>query len=68
MSYAFTCPTCGSHEFGTSGNQGYCHGHMLLPSGAYQKCIYSWSRSKDAELFPSLLVDIGKTDVATSIK
>jgi len=44
----FTCPKCGCHNFGSSGNFddnsaiGHCHGEL--------GCNYTWNRSMDEEL------------------
>lgn len=58
----FTCPKCGSHEFGTSldmsaldddsRHTGHCHGAVgQMPS--VRVCGFSWKRSDDASYFKS---------------
>lgn len=62
MTHSFTCPTCGSHKYGSSGctgpttqMTGHCHGYIRQPDGSQRVCSYSWPRTKDAELHPGLL-------------
>jgi hypothetical protein len=57
----FTCPTCGSHAFGTGDNIGYCHGSTMAQAqtmGRHEtvtpaRCTFSWPRSveSDAKVF-----------------
>lgn len=54
-SQEFTCPRCGSHEFGTSGihandwpgdAEGMCHGYL-----GERICRFIWRRKDDALYF-----------------
>ncbi len=51
----FTCPECGSHNFGTSGCTGpedqmvrHCHGYIREGDG-YQSCRFEWPIAEDAK-------------------
>ena len=45
----FTCPSCGSHAFGTAdfGRTGHCNGYQ----GLGQPCRFTWQRVDDALYF-----------------
>jgi hypothetical protein len=59
----FTCPTCGSHAFGTQMTEppgtGHCHGYAQAQplgrheTGAVTPCAFSWLRTpaEDAKVF-----------------
>lgn len=51
---SFTCPCCGSHEFGSSNCTGpgpmvrHCHGYAEA-DGGFRSCDYSFPQSEDAD-------------------
>lgn len=63
----FTCPKCGSHEFGTAtkgftagmtdeqwvaASTGMCHGYTGGPHpGTFKSCGFTWSRVDDDRYF-----------------
>lgn len=56
----FTCPQCGSHEFGSSDPgkpdemRGHCHGTWTDAQGADRNCSFSWPRTEDSKYFKGL--------------
>lgn len=56
----FTCPQCGSNQFGTyypghgtQGGIGTCHGYIGVSgaSNEVEPCGFTWPRSEDAKYF-----------------
>lgn len=51
----FTCPRCGSHLFGTSGDEGECHGEISVSERGegtlVAHCRFTWPRSEDSKVF-----------------
>lgn len=56
----FTCPECGSHNFGTQNGDdwaiatGYCHGYREI-----QRCGFEWLRSNDNNHFGPRPLPVG---------
>ena len=75
----FTCPQCGSHEFGTdltgvnlnrldlNGGMGVCHGVRRYVRGAVAQypCGFRWQRRNDALYFRPTGQFIPRTHVGT---
>ena len=60
----FTCPTCGSHFFGTNipAGERYCKGHYEEVYNDYTGCDFRWPTTDDDKYFapggPFVGVDI----------